>query len=139
MTTDLKNLLRLGIPISQRGAVWKAIVDHKLMRVQNDKFEADYYKKLLANYNPNRNLAPAAKQVRNERLREILKIVALNKFFQIELDLLRTLPNNKHYDSPNADGIPKLRRVLLAYSVHNPDVEYCQVSFIFAFNLLLEN
>ena len=63
MTTDLKNLLRLGIPISQRGAVWKAIVDHKLMRVQNDKFEADYYKKLLANYNPNRNLAPAAKQV----------------------------------------------------------------------------
>ena len=49
-------------------------------------------------------------------------------FFQIELDLLRTLPNNKHYDSPNADGIPKLRRVLLAYSVHNPEVEYCQVS-----------
>ena len=43
------------------------------------------------------------------------------------MDLLRTLPNNKHYDSPNADGIPKLRRVLLAYSVHNPEVEYCQV------------
>ena len=58
------------------------------------------------------------------------QIVALNRFFaffQIELDLLRTLPNNKHYDSPNADGIPKLRRVLLAYSVHNPEVEYCQV------------
>ena len=50
-------------------------------------------------------------------------------FLQIELDLLRTLPNNKHYDNPNADGIPKLRRVLLAYSVHNPDVEYCQVNF----------
>lgn len=106
MTTDIKNLLRLGIPISQRGAVWKAIVDHKLMRVQNEKFQADYYEKLLANYNPSRNLTPAAKQ--------------------IELDLLRTLPNNKHYDSPHADGIPKLRRVLLAYSVHNPDVEYCQ-------------
>ena len=69
MTTDLKNLLRLGIPISQRGAVWKAIVDHKLMRVQNDKFETDYYKKLLANYNPNRNLGSAAKQVRR-RLRD---------------------------------------------------------------------
>ena len=39
---------------------------------------------------------------------------------------MRTLPNNKHYDSPHADGIAKLRRVLLAYSVHNPDVEYCQ-------------
>ena len=48
--------------------------------------------------------------------------------FQIELDLLRTLPNNRHYDGPNADGIAKLRRVLLAYSVHNPEVEYCQVS-----------
>jgi len=105
MTTDLKSLLRQGIPISQRGSVWKAIVDHKL-NLKNDKFETDYYKKLLANYNPSRNLTPAAKQ--------------------IELDLLRTLPNNKHYDNPNADGIPKLRRVLLAYSVHNPDVEYCQ-------------
>ena len=70
-------------------------------------FQADYYQKLLSNYNPGRTLTPAAKQ--------------------IELDLLRTLPNNKHYDSPHADGIPKLRRVLLAYSVHNPDVEYCQV------------
>lgn len=101
MTTDLKNLLRLGIPIAQRGAVWKAIVDHKLNGVQSD----DYYKNLLANYNPGLP-TPAARQ--------------------IELDLLRTLPNNKHYDNPNADGIPKLRRVLLAYSVHNPDVEYCQ-------------
>jgi len=107
MTTDLKNLLRLGIPISQRCTVWKATVDHKLMRVQNDKFEANYYKKLLANCSSSgQKLTSAAKQ--------------------IELDLLRTLPNNKHYDGPNADGIPKLRRVLLAYSVHNPDVEYCQ-------------
>ena len=77
------------------------------MRASNEHFNSDYYKTLLANYNPTPNLTPAAKQ--------------------IELDLLRTLPNNKHYDHQNADGIAKLRRVLLAYSVHNPDVEYCQV------------
>ncbi|XP_071749014.1 TBC1 domain family member 2B isoform X3 [Lepeophtheirus salmonis] len=102
----IKHLCRKGIPICQRGAVWKAVVDYKLIRRQNESFQTDYYKKLLSNYNPSRNLTPAAKQ--------------------IELDLLRTLPNNKHYDSPHADGIPKLRRVLLAYSVHNPDIEYCQ-------------
>ena len=67
MTTDLKSLLRQGIPISQRGSVWKAIVDHKL-NLKNDKFETDYYKKLLANYNPSRNLTPAAKQVYTQSL-----------------------------------------------------------------------
>ena len=36
---------------------------NKLMRVQNDKFEANYYKKLLANYNPGQKLTSAAKQV----------------------------------------------------------------------------
>eukprot|EP00095_Tigriopus_kingsejongensis_P002735 maker-scaffold226_size249562-snap-gene-1.19 protein:Tk02735 transcript:maker-scaffold226_size249562-snap-gene-1.19-mRNA-1 annotation:"tbc1 domain family member 2b-like" len=106
VTNDIKRLLRLGIPISQRGSVWKAIVDHKLMRASQEHFPTDYYQKLLSNYNPGQTISPAAKQ--------------------IELDLLRTLPNNKHYDGPHADGIAKLRRVLLAYSVHNPEVEYCQ-------------
>jgi hypothetical protein len=39
---------------------------------------------LLSNYNPGMQLSPAAKQ--------------------IELDLLRTLPNNKHYESPHSSG-----------------------------------
>jgi len=34
------------------------------MRAQNEKFQVDYYKKLLANYNPTRKLTAAAKQVR---------------------------------------------------------------------------
>ena len=49
---------------------------------------------------------------------------------QIETDLLRTLPNNRHYEGMHADGIPKLRRVLLAYSIYNPDVGYCQVKML---------
>jgi len=46
---------------------------------------------------------------------------------QIELDLLRTLPNNKHYAMADCEGIAKLRNVLVAYSIHNPLVGYCQV------------
>ncbi|XP_014401744.1 PREDICTED: TBC1 domain family member 2B [Myotis brandtii] len=45
---------------------------------------------------------------------------------QIELDLLRTLPNNKHYAGPASDGIQQLRNVLLAFSWRNPDIGYCQ-------------
>lgn len=45
---------------------------------------------------------------------------------QIELDLLRTLPNNKHYSCPTSEGIQKLRNVLLAFSWRNPDIGYCQ-------------
>ena len=46
---------------------------------------------------------------------------------QIELDLLRTLPNNKLFSNINSDMIQKLRRVLRAYARHNISVGYCQV------------
>jgi len=105
VTMDVKKLIRGGIPINQRGLVWKAIVDNRI-RGSMDRPQPDYYQDLLSNYNPGPTLTPAAKQ--------------------IELDLLRTLPSNKHYDTPHASGISKLRRVLLAYSLHNPDIEYCQ-------------
>merc|ERR1712126_172402 len=105
VTLDMKNLIRRGILINLKGTVWKAIVDNRI-RGSMERPQPDYYKALLSNYNPGLTLSPAAKQ--------------------IELDLLRTLPSNKHYDSPHASGIPKLRRVLLAYSLHNPEIEYCQ-------------
>jgi len=105
VTLDMKNLIRRGIPINLKGTVWKAIVDNRI-RGSMERPQPDYYQALLSNYNPGLTLSPAAKQ--------------------IELDLLRTLPSNKHYDSPHASGIPKLRRVLLAYSLHNPEIEYCQ-------------
>ena len=106
VTVDVKKLIREGVPIKQRGLVWKAIVENRI-RSNTERSQQDYYQDLLSNYNPGPTLTPAAKQ--------------------IELDLLRTLPSNKHYDTPHAPGISKLRRVLLAYSLHNPDIEYCQV------------
>jgi len=42
---------------------------------------------------------------------------------------LRTLPNNKHYESIDSDGVIKLRRVLLAFSEYNRMIGYCQVGF----------
>lgn len=47
-------------------------------------------------------------------------------FKQIELDLLRTLPNNRHFEHPNSIGIQRVRRVLRAYSCFNQKVGYCQ-------------
>lgn len=42
----------------------------------------------------------------------------------IEKDLHRTFPNNDNVSSE--DGLTVLRRVLLAYSVRNPGIGYCQ-------------
>lgn len=47
-------------------------------------------------------------------------------FKQIELDLLRTLPNNRHFEDPNSRGIQRVRRVLRAYACFNQAVGYCQ-------------
>ena len=48
--------------LPSKGAVWKAIVDHKLMRAANEHFGSDYYQKLLSNCSVTKNLSSAAKQ-----------------------------------------------------------------------------
>ncbi|KAH7981738.1 hypothetical protein HPB52_000984 [Rhipicephalus sanguineus] len=53
------------------------------------------------------------------------EVVSQNKR-QISLDLLRTLPNNVRFSSPDADGIRKLQEVLQAICLHNPSLGYCQ-------------
>ncbi|XP_072014560.1 TBC1 domain family member 2B-like [Amphiura filiformis] len=102
-TPELKSLVRAGIPHEYRARIWKACVE---WRVKKDKETTGpgYYERLLKSENFKSN--PATKQ--------------------IELDLLRTLPNNKHYDTIESPGIPKLRRVLKAFSVHDPGIGYCQ-------------
>ncbi|XP_076026582.1 TBC1 domain family member 2B [Genypterus blacodes] len=100
---ELKALVRSGVPHAHRSQVWHWCVTFHVRKFR-DHLPVDYYETLLnvARDKPN----PASKQ--------------------IELDLLRTLPNNKHYSSPSADGIQKLRNVLLAFSWRNPDIGYCQ-------------
>ncbi|XP_033823989.1 TBC1 domain family member 2B [Periophthalmus magnuspinnatus] len=100
---ELKSLVRCGVPHEHRSKLWQWSVSFHVKKLR-DHIAPDYYETLLnvAKEKPN----PASKQ--------------------IELDLLRTLPNNKHYSSPSAPGIQKLRNVLTAFSWRNPDIGYCQ-------------
>ncbi|XP_027029063.1 TBC1 domain family member 2B isoform X1 [Tachysurus fulvidraco] len=100
---ELKALIRSGVPHVHRSKVWSWCVNFHVKKIRECQ-KPDYYESLLCTAREKSN--PASKQ--------------------IELDLLRTLPNNKHYASPSADGIQKLRNVLLAFSWRNPDIGYCQ-------------
>lgn len=100
---ELKGLVRAGIPHQHRSKVWKWCVDLHARKAK-DATGPGYFQALLQRALEKQN--PASKQ--------------------IELDLLRTLPNNKHYASPTSEGVQKLRNVLLAFSWRNPDIGYCQ-------------
>ncbi|PIK36971.1 putative TBC1 domain family member 2B [Apostichopus japonicus] len=102
-TPELKSLVRLGVPHEHRPKIWKECIERRVKMVKEDLGPCYYQNLTVQKYNTSN---PAVKQ--------------------IELDLLRTLPNNKHYDKITSSGIPKLRNVLLAYSVHNPVIGYCQ-------------
>ncbi|KAK6034667.1 TBC domain protein, partial [Cooperia oncophora] len=45
---------------------------------------------------------------------------------QINLDLLRTMPNNVHFMSANCKGVSQLQQVLRAFCLHNTSLGYCQ-------------
>ncbi|KAF9575691.1 hypothetical protein BGW38_008196, partial [Lunasporangiospora selenospora] len=53
-------------------------------------------------------------------------------------DLHRTFPTNILF-GPGGHGIEKLKNILLAYSLHNPTVGYCQGMNLLAGTLLLTN
>ncbi|XP_044139307.1 TBC1 domain family member 2B [Bufo gargarizans] len=100
---ELKSLVRSGIPHQHRSKMWKMFVNLHIKKLK-EATSPGYFQSLLQNALEKQN--PASKQ--------------------IELDLMRTLPNNKHYTSPTSEGIQKLRNILLAYSWRNPDIGYCQ-------------
>lgn len=101
---ELKAMIRSGVPHEYKEVVWKECSNFHI-GADRDKLGPHYYKQLVSKSNSSSH-DPSAKQ--------------------IELDLLRTLPNNRHYASVDSPGICKLRNVLLAYSWHNPSIGYCQ-------------
>lgn len=111
---ELKYLLRSGIPREYRCKIWKGLINLRVKTLR-DKLGPDYYRKLIM---ANSNNSVTSKSQGSKSYDPHAK--------QIELDLLRTLPNNKHFESLESDGTCRLRRVLQAYSRHNPVVGYCQ-------------
>ncbi|KAM9641417.1 TBC1 domain family member 2A [Trichechus inunguis] len=99
-STELKQLLRAGVPREHRPRVWRWLVHLRVQHLQ----VPGHYQKLLSRGQACEH--PAARQ--------------------IELDLNRTFPNNKHFTCPTSNFPDKLRRVLLAFSWQNPTIGYCQ-------------
>ncbi|XP_067839645.1 TBC1 domain family member 2A [Heptranchias perlo] len=100
---ELKILIRNGIPKEHRCHVWKWCTNRRVQHIR-ERYGSNRYQELL-------------KLCKNKQQ-------AASK--QIELDLLRTLTNNRLFASPTSKLVQKLRRVLLAYSWQNPDIGYCQ-------------
>ncbi|XP_049640313.1 TBC1 domain family member 2A [Suncus etruscus] len=99
-SSELKQLLREGVPREQRPRVWRWLVHRRVQHLQGP----GRYQELLGRGQACEH--PAARQ--------------------IELDLNRTFPSNRHFACPTSGFPDKLRRVLLAFSWQNPTIGYCQ-------------
>uniref|UniRef100_A0A0N5AFP2 Rab-GAP TBC domain-containing protein n=1 Tax=Syphacia muris TaxID=451379 RepID=A0A0N5AFP2_9BILA len=107
-SADLKELIRSGVPKTYRRRVWKSLLNYLISDEQADLGNG-YYQSMLRKYNT---------QSKANVTDDIIK--------QIDLDLVRTLPNNRYFDEPESPKINSLRRVLYAYRFHNKTVGYCQ-------------
>jgi Rab-GTPase-TBC domain/FYVE zinc finger/LIM domain len=112
----VKKLVRGGIPPELRGKVWPLLCGAVDMRAMSPD---GMYASLVAQ----------EKQLPSDADR--------SHIVQIDKDLRRTFPQNINFDGPEAEGIHILRRILVAYSFHNPSVGYCQsINFIVGVLLL---
>ena len=108
---ELKLLVRGGVPESIRGRVWLSLSGADSLRA---KYPRNYYQELIA--------GPTFKE----------RTVATG---EIEKDLLRTFPGHRMFREE--EGVSALRRILVAYSLHNTEVGYCQSLNVLAALLLL--
>ena len=119
----LKRYVRKGIPAEWRGNAWW----HFARGQEKLNKNKGVYSQLL------QKMKQIKKQNPNEKQVQDLDI--------IERDLNRTFPDNLHFQSGshNKEGPPiikSLRRVLVAFSLYNPKIGYCQ-SMNFLAGLLL--
>ncbi|KAG0201964.1 hypothetical protein BGX28_005349 [Mortierella sp. GBA30] len=107
---EFRDLTRGGIPVVYRNKIWQEASGAYDIR------QPGYYKGLLSRQD----------------------LEACQCWGDIELDLHRTFPTNILF-GPGGHGIDKLKNVLIAYSLHNPSVGYCQGMNLLAGTLLLTN
>lgn len=108
---DYRQFLKLcqeGIPLAHRPKVWAECSG------ANEVAEPGRYQDLLDEHAGETNQALS----------------------QIDLDIHRTMPTNIYFGG-DGPGVPKLRRVLAAYSSYNPEIGYCQGMNNLAATLLL--
>ncbi|KAI3512087.1 hypothetical protein L1887_19271 [Cichorium endivia] len=127
---ELESLVRGGVPRELRGEVWQAFVGVKARRVEK------YYQSLLQVGDGGGNKLQDEVKLKAESSGEKGEkaIVPEKCKKQIEKDLPRTFPG---HPALNEEGRNSLRRLLLAYARHNPEVGYCQAMNFFAAMLLL--
>lgn len=119
-TPDLKKLVRKGVPFELRGRVWQLICGSKAKQGQ---FEPGHYLQLVERIEGMKKGSQTASKS------------SMAVYTEVEKDLHRTFPDNAHYKTDQ--GLATLRRVLLAYSMHNTTIGYCQsMNFICALLLL---
>lgn len=108
-TPNFYKLIRVGLPNRLRGEIWELNCGSMYIRVDHK----DEYEQLLSENIDKHSVA----------VEEISK------------DLNRSLPEYAAYQ--DAQGIERLRRVLVAYSWKNPEIGYCQAMNIVTAALLI--
>ncbi|ELU05733.1 hypothetical protein CAPTEDRAFT_200029 [Capitella teleta] len=117
ITKESKLMGRMGIPSEFRQEVWKKIIYTQIQDIIEDK--GPHYYNHLVNSVYDSQLAGQYRK-------------------QINLDLLRTMPYNVSFSSKEEEGIRRMREVLQAFSMHSPEIGYCQgLNFIVGMCLLI--
>ncbi|KAM9375974.1 TBC1 domain family member 2A [Pholidichthys leucotaenia] len=99
---ELKALVRGGVPKEHRQKVWSWLIRLRTGAIRDRHPE------------------------RYEQLCEKSRTSPHPASRQIQLDLHRTLTTNQNFSSPSSPALQQLRRILLAFSWHNPIIGYCQ-------------